>query len=88
MDSISSGWKSVWHGTKAEHLESIMRHDLKPSGSYLPHGYIISPPLNHFQLGKEYFGNSDWARAIFVSPSITYASHVVYSDRIWSKNQQ
>lgn len=88
LDSLCSRWRSVWHGTKVEHLESIMRHGLKPSGSKLPDGYIISPPLNHFQLDKEYFGNSNWARAIFVSPSITYASHVVYSDRIWSENQQ
>ena len=29
LDSIISSWKSVWHGTKAEHLESILRHGLK-----------------------------------------------------------
>ena len=88
LPSIISTWKNVWHGTRAEHLESIMRHGLKPSGSTLPDGRSISPPSNHFKLGKKYFGTSDWARAIFVSPRITYASHKAYSERVFSDNKQ
>ena len=87
LPSIISTWKNVWHGTRAEHLESIMRHGLKPSGSTLPDGRSISPPSNHFKLGKKYFGTSDWARAIFVSPRITYASHEAYSERVFSDNK-
>ena len=88
LDPIISTWKNVWHGTRAEHLESIMRHGLKPSGSTLPDGRSISPPSGHFKLGKKYFGTSDWARAIFVSPRITYASHEAYSERVFSDNKQ
>ena len=88
LPSIISTWKNVWHGTRAEHLESIMRHGLKPSGSMLPDGRSISPPSGHFKLGEKYFGISDWARAIFVSPRITYASHKAYSEPIVSDNKQ
>ena len=88
LPSIISTWKNVWHGTKAEHLESIMSHGLKPSGSTLPDGRSISPPSGHFNLGEKYFGISDWARAIFVSPRITYASHEAYSERVFSDSKQ
>ena len=88
LDSIISNWKSVWHGTKAEHLESILRHGLKPSGSKLPGGFTISPPLNHIKLEKKCFGIDNWANAVFVSPRITYASHSAYSERISSVNKK
>lgn len=88
LDYIISTWKNVWHGTKAEHLESIMGHGLKPSGSTLPDGRSISPPSGHFKLDKEHSGISNWARAIFVSPRITYASHEAYSERLFSDNKQ
>lgn len=88
LDSIISSWKSVWHGTKAKHLESILRHGLKPSGSKLPGGFTISPPLNHIKLDKKCFGIDNWANAVFVSPRITYACHVAYSERISSVNKK
>lgn len=88
LDSIISNWKSVWHGAKAEHLESILRHGLKPSGSKLPGGFTISPPLNHIKLDKKCFGIDNWANTVFVSPRITYACHVAYSERISSVNKK
>ena len=84
LDSITSSWKSVWHGTKAEHLESILSHGLKPSGSKIKDGCTVLPPLNHFKLGEKHCGIDNWANAIFVSPRISYASHVAYSERIFS----
>ena len=30
LDSITSSWVTVWHGTKSRHLESILRNGLKP----------------------------------------------------------
>lgn len=88
LDSISSKWVSVWHGTKAKYLESILRYGLKPSGSKLPDGSRIKPPTNHYKLGETHFGIRNWASAIFLSPSIAYASHVCYSERIFSGNEQ
>ena len=88
MDSITSRWVNVWHGTKAKYLESILRYGLKPSGSTLPDGSKIKPPSNHYKLGKTHFGITNWANAIFLSPSIPYASHACYSERIFSGNNQ
>ena len=86
MDSITSRWVNVWHGTKAKYLESILRYGLKPSGSTLPDGSKIKPPSNHYKLGETHFGITNWANAIFLSPSIPYASHACYSERIFSGN--
>lgn len=83
-----STWQTVWHGTKAKYLESIFKNGLLPTGSRLPNGTVILPPKNHFQLGESHFGIDDWARAIFVSPSISYAAHVCYSERVFENNQQ
>ena len=88
MDSITSRWVNVWHGTKAKYLESILRCGLKPSGSTLPDGSMIKPPSNHYKLGETHFGITNWANAIFLSPSIPYASHACYSERIFSGNSQ
>ena len=88
LDTITSSWKSVWHGTKADHLESILRHGLIPSGSKLHCGLTFSPSLHHVKLGLKCFGIDNWANAVFVSPRITYASHVSYSERISSANKE
>lgn len=85
---IHRSWEPAFHGTKYHHVESIMKHGLMPSGSQLPHGEKIKPPSNHFQLGKTYFDIEDWANAIFVSPSLLYASHACYSERIIAGDSQ
>ena len=83
---ITSNWHTVWHGTKSKYLVSIMRHGLMPSGTKLPSGRSIEPPSNHYKLGETHFGIRNWANAIFLSPSITYASHACYSDRITAED--
>jgi hypothetical protein len=83
---ITSNWYTVWHGTKSKYLVSILRHGLMPSGTKLSSGHSIEPPSNHFKLGATYFGIRNWANAIFLSPSITYASHACYSDRITAED--
>ena len=88
LDSITSSWVTVWHGTKSRHLESILRNGLKPSGSKLPDGTTIKPPRNHYGLGETHFGINNWANAIFLSPSIAYASHACYSERIFSDDKE
>ena len=57
------------------------------------HGYpitgksFIKPPNGHIRLGVKHFGFEDWAKAIFLSPSIAYASNSCYSEHIWSSGE-
>lgn len=86
---IQRDWETCFHGTKCKNIESIMKHGLVPSGTTLPYnGARITPPSNHFQLGKTYFGIDNWAHAVFVSPSIRYASHECYSERVITGNSK
>ena len=82
-DNILESWELTWHGTRYRHLESIIEKGLIPAGTD-----GIQPPSGHFSLGKEYFGIRNWAAAIFTSPSILYAGHAAYADRVVSQRQQ
>ncbi|XP_078342151.1 uncharacterized protein LOC144627992 [Oculina patagonica] len=83
LDDICRNWKTVWHGTLRKCLEPIIKKGLLPAGSI-----GITPPDNHFKLDVEISGVRNWAAAIFVSPSILYASHETYSERVYSEAQQ
>ena len=87
-DDILCNWEPSWHGTKSKYIKSILSNGLMPSGARLPNGETIAPPQNHYQLGQSYFGVSNWAAAIFVSPSLLYASHACYAERILSESIQ
>ena len=87
-DDILCNWEPSWHGTKSKYIKSILSNGLMPSGARLPNGETIAPPQNHYQLGQSYFGVSNWAAAIFVSPSLLYASHACFSERFFSENIQ
>ncbi len=87
-DEICQRWKVAFHGTRFNNLESIVKHGLLPSGARLPSGELIQPPSNHVQLSQTYLGMSNWANAIFTSPSVLYASHPCYSDRIIAGDSQ
>lgn len=76
-----AGYELAWHGTKEQHVRSILRHGLKASGEKLSDGSEIAPPSNHYSLGMAHQGIHNWAAAIFVSPSVSYASHVCYAER-------
>ena len=83
LNNIHSTWETAWHGTRYRYLESIIDKGLLPSGSS-----GIKPAKGHYKLGETHFGIRDWAAAIFLSPSILYASHACYSERIFSESQQ
>ena len=83
LNTIRKEWKLTWHGTQFKNVESILEHGLLPAGSP-----GIKPPPGHFHLEQTYFGISNWAAAIFVSPSILYSAHAAYSERIMSANEQ
>jgi hypothetical protein len=85
--NIYKDWIPVWHGTKFRFLESIIKNGLKPSGTKLKDGTSINPLPGHIDINKTVAGIKNWAKAIFVSPSLFYASDVVYAERIMSNNQ-
>ena len=76
---ILKSWEIAWHGTQYRHLQSILQRGLLPAGLR-----GITPPKGHTKLDKEVFDVPNWAAAIFVSPSILYASHEDYSQRVFS----
>ena len=79
LNYIRNNWEIGWHGTKYEFLESIMRYGLYPSGSKLENGVEIKPLEGHVKLKTKLAGFDDWAKAIFVSPSVFYAGHPAYA---------
>ena len=84
ISEIKSDWVVGWHGTKFQFLESIMKYGLYPSGSKLPDGSKIKPLEGHVKLKTKVDKFDDWAKAIFVSPSIFYAGHPAYAKKIES----
>lgn len=68
----------AFHGTSYDNLESIMRYGLKKPGDIIE-GKKIDIVPGHIPLGTSFQGKNNWSKAIFVSPSIFYAAHPVYS---------
>ena len=81
---IKNRWVTAWHGTKFVYVNSIVKYGLQPSGSRLPNGMTVLPPKHHIPLNRRVDGYSNWANAIFASPSIFYAAHISYAERILS----
>lgn len=81
-NQIHRCWEIVWHGTQYRNLQSILERGLLPAGSR-----GITPVKGHIELGAKVFGVQNWAAAIFVSPSILYASYESYSQRVFSEGQ-
>ena len=80
--SIYKNWVPAWHGTKFKFLESIIKNGLKPSGTKLADRTTVNILDGHIDLDVTVSGIKNWARAIFVSPSLFYASDVVFAERI------
>ena len=79
---VWKNWDPAWHGTKLEFIESILKNGLKESGSIINEGDKITPHDGHIQFGVKFNNIDDWAKAIFVSPSVFYSTHPIYSERI------
>ena len=84
-DTPPDDWIMAWHGTKYKYLPSIAEHGLQPPGTELPNGETIATQKNHYKLGATYYDIKDWAGATFVSPSLRYAAHDAYAERILSE---
>ena len=88
IKDIINNWEIGWHGTKFEFLESIIKYGLYPSGTKLENGFEIKPLKGHVPLNTKVANIKDWARAIFVSPSIFYAGHPAYAKTIKSNGEE
>ena len=83
-----NNWILCWHGTHYNALYSIMENSLIAAGSKLKNGLELEPKDNHISRYKPVDEIEDWAKAIFVSPSILYAFHACYSERIYSEGER
>ena len=85
--TVWKNWVPAWHGTKLENIESILRNGLKEAGSKMMGGEMsgmITPKDGHIPFGEKVNNIKNWAKAIFVSPSIFYSTHPIYAERIKS----
>jgi len=85
---LTGNWTLAWHGTKYNHLHSIMKYGLHPAGTILSPEYQITTQAGHIALNRKVGSYENWANAIFISPSIFYAADAVYSERIFSDGQR
>ncbi|CAF3440912.1 unnamed protein product [Rotaria socialis] len=85
---LETNWTLAWHGTKYKHLHSIMKYGLHSVGTVLSPGHQISPEKGHIGLNVKVGSFTNWANAVFISPSIFYAADAVYSERIFSDSQR
>ncbi|XP_020632959.1 transient receptor potential cation channel subfamily A member 1-like [Orbicella faveolata] len=82
-NDICSNWESAWHGTRYGHLESIIKQGLVLGAG----SRDIKPEAGLYELSEEHLGASNWAKAIFLTPCILFASHEAYSERVFSESQ-
>lgn len=87
MSYIKNNWILCWHGTRYDALESIMKFGLLAPGARLENGVELEPQKNHIGSHLPMDNFSDWAKAIFVSPSILYALDSCYSQNIESEGE-
>jgi hypothetical protein len=71
-------YDNAFHGTHIDNLFSIMKHGLKRPGDVVE-GKSLEVVDGHIPLGTTVRGEKDWPKAIFLSPSIYYSAHPVYS---------
>ena len=81
-------WIKAYHGTKYNCLISIIKNGLKKPGEIYDNDNDekVKPRKGHINFGKTINNIKNWAKAIFVSPSIFYSSCRCYSQRIESNN--
>jgi len=88
ISNVYNDWILCWHGTHYNALESIMENGLIAAGTKLKNGIELEPKDNHISRYKPVNEIEDWAKAIFVSPSILYALDTCYSERIYSEGEK
>ena len=80
---ICCNWESAWHGTRSGNLESIVMKGLRPGTGAIN----IKPEAGLYELNEEHLRAPNWARAIFLTPCILFASLEEYAERVSSESQ-
>ena len=88
LNSSKLNWIKAYHGTKYEFLESIFINGLKKPGEIINNNKKVKPRKGHIDFGKTFYNIKNWAKAIFVSPSIFYSSCSCYSEKIVSNGEK
>jgi len=60
-------------------IESIIRDNLVVPGTITSTGHLVNPPSNHIERNRIFRGIKDFSGAIFLSPSMGYATCSVYA---------
>jgi hypothetical protein len=77
---ICKNFIRCWHGTRRANIISIFKYGLRLPGEVID-GTSIKIGEFHIPLGITYGGRRNWAKAVFASPTVTYAGLSSYSDR-------
>ena len=88
LDFSKLNWIKAYHGTKYNYLESIITNGLKKPGEIIFDDKKVKPRKGHIDFGKTVYNVKNWAKAIFVSPSIYYSSCPCYSEKIKSNGKK
>ena len=88
LDFSKLNWIKAYHGTKYNYLESIITNGLKKPGEIIFNDKKVKPRKGHIDFGKTVYNIKNWAKAIFVSPSIYYSSCPCYSEKIKSNGKK
>jgi hypothetical protein len=69
----------AYHGTRIDVVQSILMDGLVVPGTLVAKGIRVKPPVTHIPLYIKANNISNFAAAIFVSPSIYYSSDAIYA---------
>lgn len=78
----------AYHGTSIAVVRSILTDGLVAPGTVVTTGKRIMPPTTHIPRGRSAFDISDFADAIFLSPSVHYSSDPCYAIPFSHDDQQ
>jgi ankyrin repeat protein len=78
----------AYHGTNINAIRSILLDGLVAPGTVVSNGIRVSPPSNHFSRENTYFDVSNFADAIFLTPSIHYSSDSTYATKFSDGDRQ
>ena len=70
---------TAYHGTNIRVIQSILLDGLVVPGTVVSSGIRVSPPSNHFARDGTFFHVTNFADAVFLSPSIHYSSDRTYA---------
>jgi hypothetical protein len=71
--------EKAYHGTSIAVVRSILADGLVMPGTVVSAGKRVSPPQCHIPRGRKAFGVTDFADAIFLSPSVHYTCDPAYA---------